>query len=206
MSPLSRLTMFGLIAVATSAACAVTGFIGSDFEPDASPTVDAPVDAVGDAGPKVDAADTGADRYVNVSGDYVLAVTAVKNECGFSGWDDASVATVPVKITQNGTEVRALLADLVGLPTLLLLGSNEYVGTADGDRLSLRIDGSAVATVGACTVVYDGIIDARYVDGGGLTGNVRYVRVFRSGDCTGLTCENLQAFDGGRATDGGSGG
>jgi hypothetical protein len=51
--------------------------------------------------------------------------------------------------------------------------------------------------------VYDGLIDARVLDGGGLVGDVRYVRIFRGGDCTGLACENQQLFDGGRVVDAG---
>ncbi len=193
------LLVLGFLAMAKASACAVHGFIGNDLSTDAIAEI--PTDAPNDRAIPQDALgpqDASPDRLETVEGEYLLTLRTGKNECGLTPWDDASTLNVPVSVSQNGTEIRATLRDLVGLPTVLLLGSNEYRGTLDGNRLTLRIDGSVVGTQAACTFVYDGVIDGRYVEGG-LSGDVRYVRAFRGGDCTGLACESQQFFDGVRA-------
>lgn len=136
----------------------------------------------------------------NVAGDYTVAVTNRDNGCNLANWTvGSSASNIGVTITQSGADAQATVNGLTGAYVSAALGSNVFVGTVDGDHLSLTLFGTRSQTMGNCTFTYNADLAADLnVDA--LTGTIDYTAKGNNNpDCATITgCVSRQDFNGTR--------
>src|SRR6476661_8154629 len=79
----------------------------------------------------------------NVAGDYSVAVTNEADGCQIGWTVGMSNTGVQVTITQSGSSATAVVMGGGGFGLGLLLGTNSFSGTVDGDSMDLRAIGTA---------------------------------------------------------------
>jgi hypothetical protein len=132
---------------------------------------------------------------VDVAGNYTVAVTNRDNGCNFANWTvGEEFPGIPVVVTQDGGHATAVVTGPTGGFMVLVLGSNSYQGSVDGDELDLTLYGTRSQTTGTCTFTYTSEIVATS-DGDLLTGRINYrPQGNGSPDCT--ECLTYQDFNG----------
>lgn len=136
---------------------------------------------------------------VDPTGDFSISVTNRENGCGFDNWTEGNTATgIPVTITEDG-EVRAEVGGAAGVFLGVVLGSNIFTGSVDGDQLDLTLFGTTSATQGNCTYTINAVLDGT-LDGDVLTGDIRYTAATNDNpDCSTIEgCVSRQQFNGTR--------
>ena len=145
------------------------------------------------------AAACGSSSPANVAGDYSISGTNRTDGCGI-GWTVANTFTgVQVTITQQGSTASATVMGGGGFTLAVLLGTNSFTGSVDGNTLDLKATGTAAKQSGNCTYTYNSEIKAS-ISGDALTGRIDY-RAATNGnsDCAALTgCDSYQDINGTR--------
>jgi hypothetical protein len=142
-----------------------------------------------DAGPAAD-----------IAGHYTIAVTNRDNGCDFADFTPSeSAESIPLTITQNGSEVTGTLEGLAGAWVALLFGSNQFTGKVSGTSVSMTLYGNRTATQGNCVYSVNAIMTATST-GDVLQGHIDYTKAGNSNpDCAGVSgCITRQDFNGTR--------
>lgn len=137
---------------------------------------------------------------VDVSGSYSVQITDGSNGCMFANFMPGSMnMDIPVTITQNGTAVTATVGGLGATALNLVLGSAAFVGTVDGDTLSLAIMGTRSGGSGGCAYTLNADLDAMYGNNN-ISGTITYTPdTNMSPDCGVLaSCTTVQEISGSR--------
>jgi hypothetical protein len=202
MRPMSRPVAFAVAFTTVLAACG-----GESF--DAVPAADAPdAGADGaDGGPPLGQLDGGASLDAgpilpaDFRGVYAVSVIARQNGCGFANWEEGKVhQNVGFTLTQQEDKVTGSIDGLVGTAVSWWLGSNSFVGSARGDRLTLTAYGTKQQEQrGSCAWTINAIIDGK-LTGDALQGTIKYTaQTNKSPDCGALEgCITQQDFVGSR--------
>lgn len=136
----------------------------------------------------------------NVEGNYTANVTYGENGCTIPNWDTgASLTGIPVLIRQEGESVSAEVQGAAGFGLGLLLSSNVFVGSVDGDDIDLKIVGAASFRSGDCAYTFDAQLRGT-LDGDALSGDILYRAVTTDHvDCGALRgCVSVQQYNGTR--------
>ena len=136
----------------------------------------------------------------NVAGDYTLSLTNHENGCNFQTWTVGETTQgLPFTIVQNGTAVTGVIGGVAGDWVRLILGSDAFAGSVDGQALHLVLNGTRAYTEGGCTYTIIGTADAELA-GDVLAGSIVYTTATNgSPDCGALAgCESIQVFNGTR--------
>src|ERR1700761_6773710 len=125
---------------------------------------------------------------VDVTGDYSVQITNGSNGCNFANYTVGSTAMdIPVTITQNGTAATATVTGATGDYLNLVLGSDSFNGTVDGENLDLTLTGSRAQSSGSCAFTYNATINAA-LDQNSLMGTIDYTSdTNNSSDCAAVT-------------------
>ena len=137
---------------------------------------------------------------VDVSGDYSIQLTDGSNGCMFSNFTTgATTMDISTTVTQNGTAVSAAVGGIGAVALDALLGSATFVGTLDGDTLSLAMTGTHSAGSGGCAYTMNAALDATYANNA-ISGTVSYTSdTNNSPDCGTITgCVTTQEVSGSR--------
>jgi hypothetical protein len=136
----------------------------------------------------------------DVAGAYSISITNKENGCGFANWTvGATSVGIPATVTQQGENASAEIGGGAGVVLDLLLGSRSYVGSVDGDDVSLRIQGTRGQTKGNCAYTWNSNLSAT-LNGDVLTGSIEYTTATNgNSDCATIAgCVSSQAFNGTR--------
>lgn len=135
----------------------------------------------------------------NVAGSYTMAITNRDNGCNFSGYTVGAQNTVTVDITQSDSNLSATVTGGGGFLLALVVGSNVYTGTVDGDAVDVKIIGDRAFNMGNCAYTYNSEIKAT-ADGNSMSGRIEYRSVTNNNsDCGSITdCLTFQEFAGSR--------
>lgn len=135
----------------------------------------------------------------NVAGAYTVDVTNTSNGCNLGNWMDNAMSTgIPVTVAQNGTQLTATVAGLVGTFLNLGLGTNTFTGSLIGESATMNATGSVQGTQGSCTFTTNATIQASF-SGDTMQGTVTYTRVpvGTNSSCAALQgCMSVQNFSG----------
>lgn len=146
------------------------------------------------------AATTACGSDADVAGDYTIALTNRDNGCQFANWTEGETASsIPVVITQDGSNVTATVNGGAGIVLDLALGSRVYNGDVDGDDVFLELFGTRAQQSGDCTFTYNSVIDAS-IAGDVLTGRIEYRAATNDNPgCAAIEgCLSFQDFNGTR--------
>jgi hypothetical protein len=200
-----------LLAISFGSACSLV-LDGSDFRSDddagASPSdassgAQADAALAPDAGLEVDAGTDEADAApadVEAAGTYTLAVANGDNGCEFEGWDEGAVATgIPMRLTQEGTQVTAVIDGVTGLLLGVILGSNQLEGEVSGAMVNVSLYGTNSTTRGNCTYTINAVVDATLA-GDYIDGRIEYRPSTNGSPACGVLndCATVQLFNGTR--------
>lgn len=136
----------------------------------------------------------------NVAGNYMAAITNRADGCSI-GWDvDESEMGISVTVTQSGSDITLAVNSLGPAAALgVLLGTNTFTGSVDGDDVSLSVTGTRPNTISTCTFTFNAEIDAAQ-DGDTMKGRIEY-RAATNDDATcgsRTGCLSLQDFNANR--------
>ena len=133
-----------------------------------------------------------------VAGNYTVALTNRTNGCNYANWQvDQSTSGVAVQFTQTDTSISATVNGLAGGALSLVLGTNVFTGSIDGNALDLKITGTVGQTMGNCAYTRNAEIVATYANNS-ISGSVRYTNADNgNSDCV-PGCVSLQDFAGSR--------
>jgi hypothetical protein len=137
---------------------------------------------------------------VNVAGSYSVQLSNGSNGCMFQNYTVGSdTMNVPVTVTQNGSTATAVVSGVAGDYLNLVLGSDSFSGSVDGDSLDLTLTGTRALSSGNCAYTYNATLNASLVDNS-LTGTVDYTADTNNGsDCGALVgCVTTQNLAGSR--------
>jgi hypothetical protein len=139
------------------------------------------------------------DEPANAAGNYTLALTYGQNGCAFDNWEQGNtLQDVPLVIEQDGESITGRIEGVAGIALGLRHGSNEYVGSIDGDRIVMRIEGTIPQVVGTCTYTWNNDVTAT-IDGDFLTGRAVYSPATNgNSDCSAVECTSEMSFNGTR--------
>lgn len=136
----------------------------------------------------------------DVAGSFSIALTNGANGCEFDNWTEGDTAqNIPLTVTQEGENATATVGGAAAVTLNLVLGSNVYQGTVDGDHLRLEIFGTPSANEGNCTFTINSTIDAD-LSGDVLTGTIDYTKATNGNPDCGQSqgCVTRQNFNGTR--------
>ena len=135
----------------------------------------------------------------NVAGNYTMAITNRDNGCNFNGYTVGTQNSVAVNITQTDSDVMATVTGGGGFLLALVVGSNIYAGSVDGNDVDLKITGNIAMNMGNCAFTYNSEIHAT-ADDNSMSGRIEYRSVTNmNSDCTAITgCLTFQEFAGSR--------
>ncbi len=137
---------------------------------------------------------------VDAAGDYTISVTNRENGCEFDNWEVGnSASNIGLVITQDGDAVNGTITGATGTFLTLVLGSNVFQGSVDGNDVDMTIFGTRSTTEGNCTWSINASVDGS-LDGDVLTGNLNYAAATNGNpDCASLEgCVSRQEFNGTR--------
>jgi hypothetical protein len=139
------------------------------------------------------------DDPANAAGSYTLALTYGQNGCSFQDWQEGdTVQNVPLVIEQDGEAITGRIEGFPGIALGLIHGTNEYVGSIDGDRIVMRIEGTVPQAAGNCTFTWNNEVTAT-VDGDFLTGKSVFTPAKSdNSDCSAIECTSEMSFNGTR--------
>jgi hypothetical protein len=135
----------------------------------------------------------------NVAGNYTMAITNRDNGCNFSGYNVGDQNQVQVMITQNDSNLSATVTGGGGFLLALVVGSNVYTGSVDGNDVDVKIVGTRAFNDGNCAFTYDSEIKSTAHDNS-MDGRIEYRAVTNNNsDCATHTgCLTFQEFAGSR--------
>lgn len=135
----------------------------------------------------------------DVAGSYTMAITNRDNGCNFNGYNVGAQSSVGVNITQTDSNLSATVTGGGGFLLALVVGSNVYTGTVDGDDVDLAIVGNIAMNMGNCAFTYNSEIHAT-ANGDSMNGRIEYRSVTNmNSDCAPITgCLTFQEFAGSR--------
>jgi hypothetical protein len=136
----------------------------------------------------------------DVAGNYAVNISNGDNDCNLNGWDpNAEITSVPVVITQDGSDVQLDVQNVAGAILDAVVGSHFFNGTVGGSHISAELIGSVAQTRGACTYTLTLELEGD-VNGDFIEGTLDYNPITNhSPDCGTLeTCSNRQLFNGTR--------
>ncbi|HEY1550340.1 MAG TPA: hypothetical protein VGG28_21080 [Kofleriaceae bacterium] len=136
----------------------------------------------------------------NVAGSYSVQLTNGANGCMFQNYTVGSdTMNVPVTVTQSGSTATATVSGVAGDYLNLVLGSDSFTGSVDGDSLDLQLTGTRALSMGNCAYTYNATLNAA-LDGNSLMGSVDYTADTNNGsDCGALVgCMTSQDIAGSR--------
>jgi len=138
----------------------------------------------------------------DVAGEFTIALTNRENGCGFDEWQEGkTTSNIPLTMAQDGADVTGTVGGVSGGYLNLVLGSNVFHGTVDGDDIDMTIYGDRSSTDGNCTYTVNATVAAAF-DGDLLQGDILYTAATNGNpDCetSGLEgCETRQEFNGTR--------
>lgn len=143
----------------------------------------------------------GGDEPVDAAGTYTISLTNRENGCMHANWTVGdTTAGIGVVMTQNGEAITADVQPGGARVALdLILGDHVFVGTVDGNKLDLLIEGTSSFAMGTCDYTIDALIGAT-LDGDVLSGDILYRnQTDGSTDCGALTgCTSRQEMLGNR--------
>ena len=135
----------------------------------------------------------------NVAGNYTMGLTNRDNGCNFNGYMVGAQNMVGVNITQSDSNLSATVTGGGGFLLSLVVGSNVYTGSVDGNDVDLEIVGTVPGNMGNCAYTYNSEIHAK-ADGNSMSGRIEYRAVTNmNSDCGAITgCLTFQEFSGSR--------
>jgi hypothetical protein len=135
----------------------------------------------------------------NVAGNYTMAITNRDNGCNFNGYMVGAQNTVGVNITQTDSKLSATVTGGGGFLLALVVGSNIYTGSVDGNDVDLEIIGDIAMNSGNCAFTYNSEIHAT-ADNNSMSGRIEYRAVTNNNsDCAAISgCLTFQEFAGSR--------
>lgn len=136
----------------------------------------------------------------DIEGNYTVALTNRDNGCALAGWTvGEQTSGVPVAIVQEGSAANATVTGVAAIGLNLLLGTNVFTGTVDGDDVRLTAVGDVALSSGNCAYTFDGVILAT-AGANSLAGRVEYRAVTNNQpDCAAIAgCLSYQDFSGSR--------
>jgi hypothetical protein len=137
---------------------------------------------------------------VAIAGNYTLAVTNHDNGCNFSNWVVGDNSTgIPLTVTQNGSDVTAMLEGATGVWVEAVLGDRTFTGKVSGDKMDVTLYGTRSLTQGNCTYTVNARAVATLANDA-LTGSIDYTPATNGNpDCSTIDgCVSTQAFNGTR--------
>jgi hypothetical protein len=140
------------------------------------------------------------DTAADVAGTYLFSVTNGPNDCEFADWEaGAQTSGLEVTLTQNESNVTAVVAGLVGTYFVWITGTNALTGTVVGSDLALEATGTVVHAFEACEMRMSAELEGT-ANGDAIQGTLRYKPVTNGhADCGALNeCTNEQKFSGSR--------
>lgn len=137
----------------------------------------------------------------NIAGTYSVQITNGSNGCNLANYTVGNVTMdVGVTITQSGGSATATVTGTAGAYVQLVLGSDAFEGSVDGDDVDLQLDGTRAQTSGNCTYTYNAILTAALASNS-LSGKIDYTPATNgNSDCAAIAgCITEQDFAGSRA-------
>jgi hypothetical protein len=142
----------------------------------------------------------GSTEPADVAGSLSIAITNADNGCAFQDRDEGATAqNIPLTVTQDGENATATVGGAAAVSLNLVLGSNVFQGTVEGNRLHLEIFGTRSATEGNCTFTLNSTVEAT-LRGDVLTGTIDSTKATNGNpDCASSEgCVTRQNFNGTR--------
>jgi hypothetical protein len=136
------------------------------------------------------------DDPADISGEYTASITARDNGCNLAGWTEGGTATsIPVTITQTGSEASADIGGLSRVALDLALGGHIFNGEVDVSSFELRLVGTRALTMGNCAYTLDGELEGK-LNGDSISGRLNFTAVTNNNpDCATLkACVSFQEF------------
>lgn len=138
---------------------------------------------------------------IDAEGVYTIALTNRENGCNFNDWQTGDTSTgVQVTVTQSSASAWAFVGGAAGVWLDVVLGSQEYSGSVNGNDVRLTLYGTRSTTVAGCTWTVNSIMTGT-LNGDTLTGDIQYTPSTNgSPDCATIEgCISRQEFNGVRA-------
>jgi hypothetical protein len=137
---------------------------------------------------------------VDVSGNYMIAITNGPNDCpDFKDWmEDKQTDGIGMVITQDGENLHGSLDGVPGALFMLAFGSAEFDGRAKGNEITLNNYGTRNLASGNCSYTYNATVKGRQ-SADSISGTITYAsKTNGNPDCEAVECSATQEFSGSR--------
>lgn len=134
----------------------------------------------------------------DLSGDYSVNVTNGPSSCE-QDWTEGETSTgIPFTIDQEGDSVTGRVEGGVAVLLALVIGTNEFEGTIDGNAFSMVAYGTIPRVEGNCTYTLNATLEGSIHDDA-VEGSIVYAPATNSNpDCDAVECSSVQNFTGSR--------